>query len=82
MRIVRIEEHSGTDAVTAAGTFEDIVVDTAFATSPESLVVCQVAKVTGTYPNSVFIFMTAAPEVRLKILAWASAYEPAGRSSP
>ena len=26
-------------------------------------------KVTGTYPSSVFIFMTAAPEVRLKILA-------------
>ena len=27
------------------------------------------AKVTGTYPKSVFIFMTAAPEVRLNILA-------------
>lgn len=26
--------------------------------------------VTGTYPNSVFIFMTAAPEVRLNILAF------------
>lgn len=27
-------------------------------------------KVTGTYPSSVFIFMTAAPEVRLKIFAF------------
>ena len=27
-------------------------------------------KVTGTYPSSVFIFITAAPEVRLKILAF------------
>ena len=27
-------------------------------------------KVTGTYPNSVFIFITAAPLVRLKILAF------------
>ena len=27
-------------------------------------------KVTGTYPSSVFIFMTAAPDVRLKILAF------------
>ena len=44
MRIIRIEKHSGADAVTAAGTFEDIVVNTAFATSPESLVVCQVSK--------------------------------------
>ena len=27
-------------------------------------------KVTGTYPSSVFIFITAAPDVRLKILAF------------
>ena len=70
MRIGRVEQHGRADAILTFGAFQDIVVHATVATSPESLIVRQVGERTGTYPSSVFIFITAAPEVRLNIFAF------------
>ena len=59
-RPLGVVEHAGAHAIAAARADEDIVVDAALAAFPECLVISE---------WSVLSFMTAAPDVRLKILA-------------
>ena len=70
MRIGRVEQHGRADAILTFGAFQDIVVHATVATPPESSSSVKSENVTGTYPSSVFIFITAAPEVRLNTFAF------------
>lgn len=64
-----VVQHACADAVFSARAFQYIYVDASFATSPEGFVVGEVGEGYGLITSWVFMAITAAPLVRLNILA-------------